>query len=503
MNPINKIQHNSAGLLASGLLTLLMGCSALIDTQECTNSGDCAALARPNQVLICTSANLCEEIPGAQCLADSDCGQGERCFNYRCGEDVAANNGEPVNNGEAPGPVAVEGSITVDTTWGEGQTYRMTSLVLVEAGATLTIEAGVTVLGEQGSALVVKSGGRLAARGNQARPIVFTSAQPVGQRQPGDWGGVTLLGQARANEPNALFEALPPEHAAYGGNNDAWNCGVMQYVRVEFAGFAVANNKELNALTLAGCGSDTLLDHIQIHRGKDDGLEFFGGTATGKHILITRAQDDSLDWDRGWRGGIQFLAVQQDAEGENGIEADNWEDDPNAIPRSAPTICNATFIGDRGAREQRGALLRRGTAGEISNSVFVGYRLYGINIHGAETAQQATNGDLSVHHSLFYDIGDSGELFFPLEEGEGDDAGLDEGAMFADAAMGNLFGQDPDLSDPFNLRSPGLVPPTGSVVEGAGIVPNEDEFDSSARYLGAFAPGETPWTAGWTAYDED
>jgi hypothetical protein len=34
-------------------------------------------------------------------------------------------------------------------------------------------------------------------------------------------------------------------------------------------------------------------------------------------------------------------------------------------------------------------------------------------------------------------------------------------------------------------------------------VPDEEEFDSSARYLGAFAPGETPWTAGWTAYDEN
>lgn len=536
----NQTLTSSAAVITWMLALLMsgfgMGCSALLDTQECSTDNDCAALALDGQVLICTSAQVCEELPGAQCTQDADCGGGQSCNDYICTGGDNTNNGDTnngsvnngdTNNGEAnngdeacaepcgegescvegscvpdapEGPVEVSGEIAVDTTWERGRTYQLSGLVLVESGVTLTIQPGVTVLGEPGSALVVKSGGHLAARGNQNQPIVFTSSQPAGQRIPGDWGGISLLGQARVNEPNALLEGLPVEHASYGGGDDNWNCGVMEYVRIEFAGYAVANNKELNALTLAGCGTDTLIDHVQIHKGKDDGLEIFGGTVSPRYILITQAQDDSLDWDRGWRGGIQFLAVQQDANGENAIEADNWEDDPNAIPRSAPVICNATFVGDRSAREQRGALLRRGTAGEIANSIFMGYQLYAINIHGEESGQQVRDGALTLHHNLFYDI--AGDAFFP-EEAESDDGDLDEASTFMDEAMGNLFNADPDLSDPFNLRAPGLVPEEGSVVEGAGVIPSEDEFDSSANYLGAFAPGQTPWTAGWTAFDEN
>jgi hypothetical protein len=37
------------------------------------------------------------------------------------------------------------------------------------------------------------------AEGTPEKPIVFTSERPAGQRQPGDWGGVIIIGNGITN----------------------------------------------------------------------------------------------------------------------------------------------------------------------------------------------------------------------------------------------------------------------------------------------------------------
>ncbi len=337
---------------------------------------------------------------------------------------------------------------------------------------------------------------------------MFTSDRPEGERLPGDWGGVTLLGKARVNEPAAVLEGLnDPSLASYGGDDDSWSCGALEYVRIEFAGHALRKDEELNGLTLAGCGSGTIIDHVQVHLGKDDGVEVFGGTVDLRHLLITRAQDDGLDWDRGWRGTAQFIAVQQDESGDNAIEADNWKDQPDAAPRSAPVLYNLTLV-SAGKGAQRGLTLKAGTAGSIHNAVIVGHGKEAVDVQGAETATQATEGGLRVEHSLFYAIGAGGEHFFPTlaeemevvpGDGRDDDAGFDEEEFFHRIERGNLFAVDPQIIDRLSLTSPDLR--ASAVVDDVGISPPPG-FDEGADHAGAFAPGEPAWTDGWTAYPE-
>src|SRR5690606_9485742 len=116
----------------------------------------------------------------------------------------------------------------------------------------------------------------------------------------------------------------------YGGDDEEHDCGSLKYVRVEWAGFQISLDNELNGISVAGCGSKTTLDYVQVHRGSDDGIEFWGGSAQASHIVVSGAQDDSIDWDSGFQGKIQFLVVQQHSDGDSLIEADNGADNNDA-----------------------------------------------------------------------------------------------------------------------------------------------------------------------------
>lgn len=450
-------------------------------------------------ILAATSATAmsCSAIlPFDECEDERHCAmQGAVCVDGRCEVDESAD-------------VDVWGFITGDVVWRSPTLYTLQEPIFVVPGATLTIEAGTTILGAPGSALIVQRGGTLRVHGTAQRPVVFTSAQPEGTQLPGDWGGVALLGSAPVNDPDAVLEGIEQrERATYGGLEPTSSCGVLSYTRIEFAGFPIAQDNELNGLTLGGCGSGTLVDHVQVHLGRDDGVEVFGGSVNLRHILITRAQDDGLDWDLGWTGSAQFIAIAQDQHGDNAIEASSNVDD-DAVPRSNPQLWNVTLIGSGVEGAQRALTLKEGTAGRLANAVVLGHSLEAIDIVGASTVAQLESGALLVEHSMFHDIGIGGMHYFPGDADEmpgspaDDDAGFDEASFFAMSDT-LTFGVSPDLVGPYNLTNPGWVPQSLNVAHAGVRPPVElfDGFDELASYAGAFAPGVAAhWAVGWTAY---
>ena len=142
-------------------------------------------------------------------------------------------------------------------------------------GSELTIEAGTIIKGDKATqaSLIVEPGGKLYAQGTKDAPIVFTSAQPKGQRKPGDWGGLIVCGNAINNQGEMQIEGGP--RTKHGGNNDADNSGVISYVRVEFAGYPFQKDKEINGVTLGSIGSGTKIDHVQVSYSNDDSFEWF------------------------------------------------------------------------------------------------------------------------------------------------------------------------------------------------------------------------------------
>ena len=422
------------------------------------------------------------------------------------------------NPGDCRGEVTIDRDIAVDTTW-ECPSYLLAGRIFVTDGATLTINPGTEIFGDTDAsetpALIVTRGARLNAVGTAHEPIVFTSGNPEGARITGDWAGVALLGNASINSGSCVDDGNPAtmdacdapgflegrlegidvgdERARFGGIDDSSNCGDLQYVRIEFAGAELSPDNELNGLTVGGCGSATNISHVQVHRGKDDGIEFFGGTAGMDHVVISGASDDSLDWDLGWRGEVQFLVIHQfPGIGDNGIEADNLGSDEDAEPRSNPTLFNVTMIG---TPDTRGMVLREGTRGTLRNFVVHGFGSEPVDIRAAEIdLSNEWPLHLSIESSFFFGNGE-----YPAESGEeDDDGGFNEQTSIEDMARSNAVDVDPAFGELTTTTNEYM--PTNDALDGMAT---PTFGDTGADYAGAMAPNVTDgWTAGWTAYPE-
>lgn len=68
--------------------------------------------------------------------------------------------------------------------------YLLQGFVYVKAGAKLTILPGTIIRGDKATkgSLIVERGAQIFAEGTADNPIIFTSNEPAGSRNYGDWG---------------------------------------------------------------------------------------------------------------------------------------------------------------------------------------------------------------------------------------------------------------------------------------------------------------------------
>lgn len=406
---------------------------------------------------------------------------------------------------------AVAGDIAADTTWTKDKTYVLSSLIFVKSGATLTIEPGTVIKGKKtatGSALIVERGAKLIAKGTKDAPIVFTSGEAT--RAPGDFGGVMLNGNAKVNLVGGKGSPEGIENGPeYGGEDDADNSGELSYVRIEFAGFLLSKDNELNALTMNAIGSGTTIHHVQAHLGTDDAFEWFGGTVDAKYLLATGTQDDCFDWDFGYRGRAQFLACVQDdlVKNDNGIEADNNATTTDAQPFSDPVFSNVTLVGKSvSGAVGKGVLLRRGTRGKIHNALITGFPGVGLDLDGSQTVANAQDGSLGVFDSIFanpknFASGDDEDKGVEGDKDYKKGDKIDEQAWALDAARNNRE------VDPSTIGLASVAITSVNVSLGAGSpalsgakIP-EDAFFEKVEFVGACGASCDEF-AGWTSFPD-
>jgi hypothetical protein len=287
--------------------------------------------------------------------------------------------------------------------------WRLSGLVYVDSADVLIIQPGTTIKGLPGDTaakipgggVVVTRGAKILADGTAASPIIFTSAAAV--PASGDWSGIVLLGNAKSNTATRVqvegIPSNPPADATFGGpvGNDADNSGILRYVRIEYAGFVLSLNNEINALTLAGVGSGTVIDFVEAFKSNDDSFEWFGGTVNASHLLSIDALDDMFDTDNGYTGTITYAlgladTTRADQSASNGFESDNNATGSSVTPVTNPTYNYVTIVGLNNQTRAsvtnslpagngsygRAAHLRRSAKFTINNSIFIGYN-YGIS----------------------------------------------------------------------------------------------------------------------------
>ncbi len=396
--------------------------------------------------------------------------------------------------------ITVSGKITASTTWESKNKYILTGFVYVEEGATLTIEPGTIIKGDKATkaALIIKPGAKILAEGTVAKPIVFTSNQPKGSRNYGDWGGLIILGKGIVNKTPATIEG--ENVSAFGGTNAADNSGVLKYVRIEFAGIAFETDKEINGLTLGGVGSGTKIEFVQTSFSGDDGYEWFGGSVNPKFLISYKNIDDDFDTDWGFSGNVQYglalrdpkVADQCTCSDSNGFESDNDGNGSDATPQTSCKFANMTIIlgeGTPDAKFRSAFRLRRNSALSIYNTLAVGAFPKG----GLELGDDPTKKNFVDGKSDFQGLILAG-MAKPIVAG-------DE-AKLKDAARKNIFGIDVatlGLPAAYNgiASKPGLLPLAASSLLTSGVTLPAG-FEANTQ-VGAF--GKTDWTDGWANWD--
>lgn len=232
------------------------------------------------------------------------------------------------------------GTISTNLKLTKDNTYRLIGIVYVTNKAVLTIEPGTVIRGDKESCgtLVITKGSKIIAEGTAIEPIVFTSNNNISERRPGDWGGIVLLGEAPINKIGGVSNLdfnFDPAVSYYGGQDPNSNCGVLKYVRIEYAGRKINALKELNGLSLAGVGKSTKLEFIQISFSNDDSFECYGGEVNFNNLISYRATDDDFDFTQGAQCNIaNSIAIRNpyssDFSGSRCFEIDSYDKIENA-----------------------------------------------------------------------------------------------------------------------------------------------------------------------------
>lgn len=414
----------------------------------------------------------------------------------------------------------LSGSITSTVTLQSSKRYLMLGTVFVKAGATLNIPAGTQILGDKNSkgTLVIERGGTINATGSSTSPIIFTSAQPVGSRSAGDWGGIVILGRARINTASgadtAAIEGISPS-VYYGGTNDADNSGTFRYVRIEYSGIALSPNNEINGLTMGGVGSATTIEYVMVAYNGDDSFEWFGGTVNCRYLISYFPVDDEFDTDFGYRGKLQFLlSVRKpsiaDVSGSTCFESDNNNGPNYNNPRTQPIFSNVTSIGPKqydtsvvNPNYTRAGHLRRNSLISVVNSVIMGWPT-GMYYDGSGTTCAVQNDTSRVKANVLaglYTLAGSTNAGCSF-----DASGYTNSNNTVFAAITGAL-----LSSPYagvvtgNYLPGNFFPAAGSpALNGANFtLPGmNDPFFTTTTYRGAFDQNST-WANDWTNFRPD
>lgn len=283
----------------------------------------------------------------------------------------------------------LSGDINKNTTLTKDKTYLLVGTVRIIDNAILTIEAGTVIRGDYDTTgtLTIVKGSKIIAEGTITDPIIFTSNKRASERNPGDWGGIIILGDAQINRfggVSSSFYDANPAYNSFGGNNPNSDSGILKYVRIEFAGKKIDAKIALNGLTLAAVGNKTKIEYVQISFASDDAFEIVGGNIDFSNLISFRTFDDDFDFSMGAQSNVNnSVAIRNPYTSDNTrsrcFEIDSYDKIENFDATKNKTLIkinNCTLLNN-----EEGALglikeaisLKTDSFLEINNSLILGF----------------------------------------------------------------------------------------------------------------------------------
>lgn len=249
--------------------------------------------------------------------------------------------------GEGLDPDNLQGFVEEDESLDPTKTYRLTGVLSVESGATLTIPAGTQIIANTdadnnpatGIYIVVQKGGMIDIQGTSSAPVVMSSADG----ESGSWGGLVIAGNAVTTA--GVDATAEVGGIIYGGNNASDNSGSINHLVLSDAGAQINAESQYNGLTLYAVGSGTRIQNVAILNGADDGVEFFGGSVSVTDLYLENNQDDAVDWTEGWNGAITNVFVLHSLGNfSTAIEADGVNNNPRVENFTAVSTTGGTAL---------------------------------------------------------------------------------------------------------------------------------------------------------------
>jgi len=261
---------------------------------------------------------------------------------------------ENLNNG------IIEGILSEEYTLDSAIQYRLSGSFIIDESGTLNIPGGTTIIADAGGTevyIAVLQGGKININGNAGSPVLMSSATG----SPGDWGGLTLCGNASTTA--GVDASAEVGGFIYGGTDDVDSSGIIRYLQIVGTGAQINPESQYNGISFYGVGSGTLVDHVAIINGSDDGVEFFGGTVAVSNLYLENNDDDSIDWTEGWSGTITNAYISHTVAGfSTAFEGD--KDNAN------PTFTNITAVSSVGGTALQ---FKKESGATISGLRLVGY----------------------------------------------------------------------------------------------------------------------------------
>jgi len=290
--------------------------------------------------------------------------------------------------------------------------YLLNGPFIVKSGAKLTIPAGTIIKATEvlpGDTkgvryIAVAQGGQIFINGTSTNPVIMTSNKAVPASS--DWGGLVICGKADTNKGGSTGQTASAEvsELTYGGTDATDNSGVIQYLRIEYSGYAYNSSKEFNGLSLFGVGSGTTVEYVQAYKNGDDGIEFFGGTVNGKYLVSLDSEDDAIDFADGWAGTGEYWYIKNTAKA--GIEGSNNGDNGAATPVTNATLKNISIVKGTGTASEHAMYVKEGGGKWNCQNIYVDGFTKGIKISSTDTPanDNITNGFVTFNPIQFVNV---------------------------------------------------------------------------------------------------